>query len=107
MEKLLELPSDFWCKILDLDDISLYPADTPGTPDTPSRAGGWQKMGLLVLQLQWIVFQHCLPELCHPQEGKEVVGSGKYFICWQQYIYCGEVDEASSLSGWFSDTTYY
>lgn len=40
MEKLLELPSDFWCKILDLDDISLYPADTPGTPDTPSRAGG-------------------------------------------------------------------
>ena len=40
MEKLLELPSDFWCKILDLDDISLYPADTPGTPDTPSRTGG-------------------------------------------------------------------
>lgn len=40
MEKLLELPSDFWCKILDLDDISLYPADTPGTPDTPSCRGG-------------------------------------------------------------------
>lgn len=40
MEKLLDLPADFWCNILDLDDISLYPADTLGTPDTPSHTGG-------------------------------------------------------------------
>lgn len=39
MEKLLELPVDFWGKILDLEDISLYPADTPCTPDSPSRTG--------------------------------------------------------------------
>lgn len=37
MEKLLELPSDFWCNILDVDDLSLYPADNTCTPDSPSQ----------------------------------------------------------------------
>nr|KAG5697306.1 hypothetical protein BaRGS_004972 [Batillaria attramentaria] len=37
MEKLLELPADFWCQILDVDEVSLYPADTPCTPDSPAR----------------------------------------------------------------------
>ncbi|XP_025095541.1 rac GTPase-activating protein 1-like isoform X2 [Pomacea canaliculata] len=35
VERLLELPTDFWSKILDVDDISLYPADTPYTPGSP------------------------------------------------------------------------
>ena len=39
MERLLDLEPDFWSNILDVDDISLYPADTPYTPDSPAQTG--------------------------------------------------------------------
>ncbi|KAL8598326.1 hypothetical protein ACOMHN_047647 [Nucella lapillus] len=45
MEKLLELHTDFWCQILDVDDISLYPADTVSTPDSPSRSAVRSRLG--------------------------------------------------------------
>ncbi|KAK7111103.1 rac GTPase-activating protein 1-like isoform X2 [Littorina saxatilis] len=37
MENLLQLETDFWCDILDVEDMSLYPADMPCTPDSPGR----------------------------------------------------------------------
>uniref|UniRef100_A0A0B7ABE8 Rho-GAP domain-containing protein n=1 Tax=Arion vulgaris TaxID=1028688 RepID=A0A0B7ABE8_9EUPU len=33
MDRLLEIPVQFWSELLNLDDISLYPAGTPYTPD--------------------------------------------------------------------------
>ncbi|XP_076465331.1 rac GTPase-activating protein 1-like [Babylonia areolata] len=45
VEKFLELPSDFWCQILDVDEISLYPADVMSTPDSPSRSALRSRLG--------------------------------------------------------------
>ncbi|GFR72812.1 hypothetical protein ElyMa_005715800 [Elysia marginata] len=36
MERLLELPRDFWADLLCVDDMSLFPTGTPYTPDLHS-----------------------------------------------------------------------
>ncbi|XP_059177486.1 rac GTPase-activating protein 1-like [Physella acuta] len=34
MERLLEIPTDFWSDLLNVDEISLFPSGTPYTPDS-------------------------------------------------------------------------